>query len=85
MMDDIGFTFLDTVSQIYHPWLFRKFKKSQLILTQLQQPIIEIQDVFQSPNIRWHQRFTIDGVTSPGYHDMDLLISNAEVPVDLTG
>jgi tRNA (mo5U34)-methyltransferase len=46
---------------------------------------MEIQDVFQSPKIRWHQRFTIDGVASPGYHDMDTLISNAEVPVDLTG
>ena len=46
---------------------------------------MEIQDVFERPNIRWHQRFTIDGVTSPGYHDMDLLISSAQVPDDLTG
>ena len=42
-------------------------------------------DIFENPNIRWHQRFTIDGVSSPGYHDMDLLISSAEVPNDLTG
>jgi len=42
-------------------------------------------DIFENPNIRWHQRFTIDGVSSPGYHDMDLLISSAEVPNDLAG
>lgn len=46
---------------------------------------MEIEEVFANPNIRWHQRFTIDGITSPGYHDMNLLISNAEVPADLTG
>jgi tRNA (mo5U34)-methyltransferase len=44
-----------------------------------------VADIFENPNIRWHQRFTIDGITSPGYHDMDLLISSAEVPRDLTG
>ena len=46
---------------------------------------MSIQDIYSDSSIRWHQRFDIDGVTSPGYHDMDVLMEAAQLPSDLTG
>jgi tRNA (mo5U34)-methyltransferase len=44
-----------------------------------------INDIFLDPSIRWHQRFDVDGVTSPGYHDMNVLMSSAQMPDNLSG
>jgi len=44
-----------------------------------------IQDIFSDPDIRWHQRFDVDGETSPGYHDMNVLMTSAQLPEDLSG
>jgi tRNA (mo5U34)-methyltransferase len=46
---------------------------------------MSINEIYEDPRIRWHQRFEIDGVTSPGYHDMDNLIQIAQLPTDLSG
>lgn len=47
--------------------------------------MMSIQEIFDDPSIRWHQRFKVDGIYSPGYHDIDVLMSDAEIPLDLKG
>ncbi|MCF3627080.1 hypothetical protein L2E65_20140 [Planktothrix agardhii 1801] len=46
---------------------------------------MSIQEIFDDPSIRWHQRFEVDGIYSPGYHNIDVLMSDAEIPLDLKG
>ena len=46
---------------------------------------MSINEIYEDPQIRWHQRFQIDGVMSPGYHDMNVLMEAAQLPQDLTG